>query len=355
MADVDPKELARRNVPLILLYVLALVPVVLWFVLVGGGVKGATGRGANSFKSKAALLRRSERQIKTLLGKIKAPEEKDRPFTQAHIQKFKELHEKYAEQLRAMREFIAERDAQLDRWFPDASSTRGLEWEKLPKHSDYVTDYNDRINDLVREYRDIVVPEENVAPRVYRQVPDKRQVRLFQKRFWVQKFLLQALREATAESKKAGREGAKIQEPVRFSELPVGIPAAGGKEKKPLVEPIGASLSFTCLFRDVPKVVERLLAQPVAMRVLSLKVAKAPFLIEKSDINLRVDGRDATFGEAYYTAEFQTHDDFKGEDHLDEYLPEPPISVTIEVEALDFNVKKPAEKPAEEESSSEGE
>ena len=39
MADLDPKELAQRNIPLIVIYVLALLPLPIWFVVVQGGLK----------------------------------------------------------------------------------------------------------------------------------------------------------------------------------------------------------------------------------------------------------------------------------------------------------------------------
>ena len=39
MADLDPKELALKNIPLIVIYVAALVPIGLYFTMVADGVK----------------------------------------------------------------------------------------------------------------------------------------------------------------------------------------------------------------------------------------------------------------------------------------------------------------------------
>jgi hypothetical protein len=344
MSDLDPKELVVKNKVLVVCYALAILPIILWFVLVGGGAKG-------EFQGNASKLRRSERAINSYLGKIKAENPSERPYTKHHIEAFTAQKAGYNDQVRALQKVVVDRDAELEKWFEDPLTSK-LEPGKSPKANDYITLYRTQIEALVKEYEAIVTPEGGGAPRVYSQEPPSNQLHLWQKRFWVQKYVLQAIQEATQPTADAGGPLGRVEETIRFGgDMPRRGEEEGGSE---VVERIGAAISLRCRFSDVPKVVERILAQPITFQILRVEVSKVDFMVEKSEYDLRVDGRDTTFSDPYYTGELENHEAFEPhKENLDHFLPEPSIKLSLELEVLDFKVELTPE-PSEEGGEGEG-
>ncbi len=333
MADVDPKDLAKKNAPLIVIYVLALVPIALWFVIVDGGVKGAR---KDSFASQSRKLKSKRSKINSMVKKIKSPEQ--RVYTDRDVKQFQEQHKVYGELITELKATLASGDTELEKWFPEFKVAEG----KYPKANDYITAYERKVLALGKTYADLVTPTDGGLPQVYSQPPSKskEQLKLFQKRFWIQEYLFDALVKGSAEGKKHGT-GAKIVQAVRFTEASMNI------EGPKILERHDVNLVFTCSARDVPTIVEKILAQPIAMQIRSLRMQKEAFVFEDPDLSIHVDGRSGYFADVYYTGELKDHEAYAGDDKQESYIREPAIRVTLDLQVLDFDIKKPKPAPPE--------
>lgn len=332
MADVDPKDLAKKNVPLIVIYVLAIVPIILWFVVVDGGVKGAK---KNSFKSQSRKLKSKRSKINAMVQKIKAPDQ--RVFTNRDVKRFKEQHEVYGGLIDELRATLASGDTELEKWFPEFKVAEG----KYPKANDYITAYERKVLALGKTYADLVTPTDGGLPQVYNQPPSKAkdQLKLFQKRYWIQTSLFDALVKGSEAGKALGT-GAKIVQAVRFTEAAKMDDTAG------ILTRHDVNVVFTCSARDVPTIVEKILAQPIPMQIRALRMQKEAFVVEDTDTAIHVDGRSGYFADVYYTGELKDHEAYEGDDKQESYIREPGIRVTLDLQVLDFDIKKP-KPPAE--------
>jgi hypothetical protein len=333
---VDPKDLAKRNIPLIVIYVLALVPIVVWFVAVSGGVKGGK---SGSFKSESAKLAKKRKKIRSMIKKIKDKEQ--RVYTKKDVTGFKDQHKVYATLIGELKQTLADRDTVLEKWFDDCGD---VPEGKTPGANDYITLYEKEVLELGKTYADLITSSDGGPPLVYSQAPSKDQLRLFQKRFWIQKHLLDSLVKGS-EAGKANGSGAKIVQAVRFTESNIRTSEPGPKE----VVRHDVNVVFTCSARDLPVIVEKILAQPISTQIRSLHMEKEPFVYDDPDTSIHVDGRSGYFADVYYTGELRDHDAFKGDDKQEAYIPEPPVRVTLDYQVLDFDIAKPPPPPAEDE------
>lgn len=330
MAGVDPKDLAKKNAALIAIYVLTILPLVLWYVLVEDGVYGAR---KDSFIASARQLGSNITNINSMINSINDPE--TRVYTQRDIDRLNEQHALYRKVIGDLKATLYDKDQALERWFDQYST---LKEGEEPKPNDYITHYNKKIKELTAEFADLVTPEDGGPPNIYRQPPPRNQLRTYQKRYWIQQCVLEAIRDGTEAARKRGEPGAKVVQAIRFTEARKGT----GDGSAALVDRIPANIVFTCSIRDVPAVIQKLLSQPVAMQITALKLVKESFLRDDPEKQVHIDGRGGYFPDVYYTGELETHDKYEGDDKQHVYIPEPSVRLNIDLAVLDFGVPKPA-------------
>lgn len=164
----------------------------------------------------------------------------------------------------------------------------------------------------------------------------KNQLEEAQKIYWIQQAIFEAILKAT------GGNAEVLTEPQFSREKPVD-----GQ----IYQTTRARIELSCSFRDLPKIVRKLLAQPICIRVSDLELTKAPFQINNTELRLNVDGMGSTFTDDYYSSELDDASLFPGEAKLEEILPEPAVKLTLSLEVFDF--EPPAPEPAEDEGAGE--
>lgn len=321
MAAIDPKELLLRNKVLVIAYVLAIVPIVLWFVLVDGGVKA-------DYKNATGQLTKNANAAKGMAKKIKDPAADPPVYTEGDVEAFKARQATYAEELKNLVAVVEGADAGLERWFDAFKSG-------APSTADYVTEYNKQVGLVTEKYKSVVTgPTGEVY--VYNDLPTGDALQRYQKRFWIQQAVLEALTQA-----QAGNQGATI----RLAQK-IDFPTAQSVAEGP-VEKIPARVTLVCPFPRIPLVIRELLARDIPMRVASLRVDKEAFSYDASDPRfkhygdakprLSIDGREYVFQQDAYTATLTADDQYKSQDH---WIPEPPVRVELLVETFDINKDK---------------
>jgi hypothetical protein len=327
MAAVDPKELLLRNKVLVIAYVLAIVPIVLWFVLVEGGVKG-------EYKKATGQLAKNANAAKGMAKKIKDPAAVPPVYTPADVEAFKDRQAKYAAELTNLVSVVEGADASLERWF-DAFK------DGAPSTADYVTEYNKQVGLIAEKYKPVLTGA-NGEDYIYNDLPTGDALQRYQKRFWIQQAVLEGLTQA-----QAGNAGA----PIRLAQK-IEFPAAVGEAQGP-VEKIPARVTVTCPFPRIPLIVRELLARDIPMRIASMRVDKDTFTYDASDPRfkhfadakprLRVDGTEYVFQQDAYTATLTATEQYKGQEH---WVPEPPVRLELMVETFDINKAKLPAPPA---------
>lgn len=327
MAAVDPKELLLRNKLLVIAYVLAIVPVILWFPLVDGGVKA-------EYKAATGQLQKNASAAKGMAKKIKEPEATPPVYTEGDVEAFKERQKKYAEELGNLVAVVEGADAGLERWF--AAFPNGP-----ANTADYVTEYGKQMGLITEKYKPVLTGPAN-EDFTYNDIPTGDALQRYQKRYWIQLAVLEALTQA-----QAGNQGA----PIRLQQK-IEFPSSQTPSEGP-VERIPARVTVICPFPRVPVVIRELLARDIPMRVASMRVDKEPFTYDASDPRFKhfadakprqnIDGRETVFQQDAYTAQLTTADQFKSQEH---WLPEPPVRLELLVETFDINKSKlPAPPP----------
>lgn len=344
MADLDPKELAQRNVPLIVIYVLALLPLPIWFVVVQGGIKdGKNDSVADALKK----LKRKQTTIKQFSERVKNNDPE--LFSPNHVQAFNDRATELKKQIAQLEDAIRERDKTLEMWFDDPQFS-GLKEGQLPDPADYAQYWKSKaIPQMVETYGDLVKPpEEGGDPYLYSSQPVKDTMKRDQKRYWAQKYILEGIRKgAKHESYIDGKLGkARLASAISFAS---DNSRGGSNEEKPIVSSFRAQVELRCSFRDVSTICREILAQPIPMQILALEVSKHPFRFEDRELQLTVDGSEKAFLDSNYSIKLDNFSDFKGDDKLEAYIPEPPVRVQIEVEILDFDLPPKAEEAKQEE------
>ncbi|MGE0708882.1 MAG: hypothetical protein AB7N76_22560 [Planctomycetota bacterium] len=343
MADLDPKELAKRNIPLIVIYLVALLPIPLWFALVQGQIRAGKTKSVADAISK---LKRKQSTVKTFADRVK----RNDPdlFTPQHVEAFNKRAEALKTQVAALEDLIRKRDENLEKWFDDAQFNN-LKEGQSPDHADYTQYWKSKaIPQLLETYKELVMAEGATDPYLYATPPAKDMMRRDQKRFWAQKYILEAITTG-AKHGITLQEGKQIKARLQ-SAITFGASTddkRGPNDPKPLVSSFRATVDLLCSFRDVGLIARELLAQPIPLQIVNLEVAKHPFRLEDRKLQLTVDGSEKVFQDDNFSIKLDGPELFKGDDKLEEYVPEPPVRLALEVDVLDFELPKAAPKPAE--------
>lgn len=339
MADIDPKEILSRNIPLVVIYVLALAPIGVWF----GVMSDIKSGKRNSFKAAFNKLRSKASQVNRLDGQIKAKDPNNPVFTKGHVEAFQKRKEALVKQNDALAKLVAERDKALKVWFPEKWKDKA--WSDPPEYTEYAEYWKETaIPKLKEEFKDIVTSDDPGAEaKLFGTAgpPGRNKMKEGQKKFWIQKAILTAL-----------KEGGKTRTP-RLNNVPVfsGTEAGGAPPKADdgsLYSTIGCQFDITGSLRDLPLILHALLAQKLPMQVTGLQVNKVPFRYARPwkqgpNEPALVDGAEAFFQEYFYSAQLQQASDFKQDQEA--YIPEPPVRMVIKVEVFDFHVKQAAAQP----------
>ncbi len=321
MAAVDPKELLVRNKLLLIAYVLAIVPIGLWFMLVENGVKA-------EYQAATGKLTKNASAAKGMAKKIKDPTADPPVYTEGDVEAFKVRQAKYAEELTNLVAVVEGADAGLEKWFEAFKAG-------APSTADYVTEYNKQVGLVTEKYKSVVTgPAGEVY--VYNDLPTGDALQKYQKRFWIQQAVLEALTQA-----QNGNQGA----PIRLA-AKVDFPTSQSPSDGP-VEKIPARVTVVCPFPRIPLVIRELLAREIPMRIASMRVDKEAFSYDSSDPRfkhfadakprLSVDGREFVFQQDAYTATLTAQEQYEGQEH---WIPEPPVRVELVVETFDINKSK---------------
>jgi hypothetical protein len=327
VAAIDPKELLLRNKLLVIAYVLAIVPIILYFPLVENGVKA-------DYKTATGALTKNANAAKGMAKKIKEPNATPPVYTQGDVEAFKARQEKYAAELNNLVAVVEGADAGLERWFD-------LFKDRKPDTADYVTEYGKQMGLVGEKYKPVVTGPAG-EDFTYNDIPTGDALQRYQKRYWIQLAVLEALTQA-----QVGNEGApiRLQQKIEFptSQVPTDGP----------IERIPARVTVICPFPRVPMVIRELLARDIPMRVASMRVDKEPFAYEAADPRfkhfseakprLSIDGRESIFQQDAYTAQLTAKEQYQGQEH---WIPEPPVKLELMVETFDINKSKlPAPPP----------
>ena len=350
---LDPKKLAKKNVGLIAIYVAALVPIGLWFVLIAGGVKGGRGKGGapsdpkwqpTSFAEANAALKGVKSSVDGLFGKIdkirkSASADTTEPvFTAKHEIAFTTRNRDLESQVKQMGGLLGERDRVLESWF---DKWKDLEAKKEPPHGDFMDTFKGEVERLGQENPKLTGWDPATKKsQLYSELPPNSSgaIRIWQKRFWIESELVAALK-ATGE--------ARLGMPIVF---PAGAttPQAPGAKKPYEMIPVGFGVVMP--FRDVPKLVREVLARTIAFRLVRLHVEQMelggpgsaydrskefpgppPFRVNETPKKYF----DRFTYEAFFENEGQLPVDAAAEEKL---VPEPPVKLEVLLDAYDFDM-----------------
>lgn len=327
MAALDPKELLLRNKLLVIAYVLAILPIILYFPLVESGVKA-------DYQKATGQLTKNANAAKGMAKKIKEPDATPPVYTEGDVEAFKARQEKYAEELKNLVALVEGADAGLERWFD-------LFKNRTPDTADYVTEYGKQMGLVSEKYKPVLTGPAG-EDYTYNDIPTGDALQRYQKRYWIQLAVLEALTQA-----QVGNEGSPIRLHTKIDFSPSQTPSTGPVERIP------ARVTVITPFPRVPMVIRELLAREIPMRIASIRVDKEPFSYEASDPRfkhfadakprLNIDGREYVFQQDAWTAQLTTQDQYKGQEH---WIPEPPVRLELMVETFDINkAKLPAPPP----------
>lgn len=318
---IDPKEILKNNLPLWITYGVALVPVVLWFLVVGGVVEQVQ-------KSEGALKNQST-ALESMAKKVGQKDADPPLYTPQDVEHFKKRKELYQAALDKLSGVVQSRDAPLERWFK-SGKWQGTDIDKVtPEFADYQVEYSGQVDQLKKTYA-ALLKDPSLVYSGEGLSADK--MVKFQKRFWVQQAVLDALKAGGAR---------QLAARVEFPEASAA--GAQGDPDRPYT-PITVRFAFLCSFRDLPRVTHALLTQEIAFRITQLVIEKAPIQIEKKEPapGLVITGPEGVFESESYGAKFRDQAPPSVNDQ-DAWIPEPPVRVDITLDALDF---RPAPKPA---------
>jgi hypothetical protein len=342
MAAVDPKELLVRNKVLVIAYVLALVPIVLWFVVVDGGAKAEFGAKAKDLESAASAA-------KGMAGRITKNDTENPVFTSGDVEALGKRQEAFRAELSSLVDVVNSTGGDIEDWFEAFKNTKE---GQSPNTADYLTEWSKQCNLLAERYKPLLTAPTGES-LVYNEQPAGDALRRFQKRFWVQEAILEALARA-----QEGNPGLAIRMVARLDFPAPNNNPAPGEPAKPY-EPIPARVTILCPFPRLPMVIRELLARKIPMRVTSLRVDKEQFAYESSDPRFShydqakprfsVDGREYVFQADSYPVTLSAAEHYEGGKPgtgQERWLPEPRVKVELMVEAYDFNKNAPPAPPA---------
>lgn len=358
MAAVDPKQLLVDNKVLVAVYLAALAPIPLWFVLVGGGVKGNPDRQSGSFEAEKAKLTEAKRSADSMSAKIGSTDPDNQLYTDKDVERLQARRDLYEKEVLALRTLVTGADVELEKWL-DVDSTRGLKEGQNPKNSEFASDWNKEIVKLHETYkkfkddkgvehweRDVATSdtgEDFIYGGAPGDAPAGGQEKQSQKRYWVQLAVLEALSSANLKAKDP-RLAAKLAARIDF----VAQAAVPSEES---YEPIKARVQVKAPFTRIPVIVRELLAQKILIRVTTVRVdSQAPFIIEHTQPKLQINGGEGYFLQTAYFARVDAagSSSVKTEELRDDarWIWEPPVVVELGLEVYDFR-KLETPKPAE--------
>lgn len=348
---LDPKQVIQKNIVLVVCYVVAVVPVILWVLLVVNGVQGgATG----SYKAVANQLRSKKNELEKMKKEIEA--DPALVFTPEHKKKFLERNEELNRQYDGMIKLVADRDNALEKWL---NTLGDVPKDKPPGTNTMQTALNTAMDILRKDYKDIA---EDSGPSktsfLQLETVAEGQQKKLQKQYWILARLLEALKKGGTPSP-ADPVPVRLLSTVEFGQIQVASSApgpGGAAPPKPLMTAIPVKIVATMTFRDIPKVCRELLAQDIVFRLKSLHTELLPFSIAKPDVGVMVNADPKPLYEStIYNATLANADKKPADEEL--WFPEPKLKVTIELDAIDLDmeaiippaaVAPPAEKQPEE-------
>ncbi len=363
MAAVDPKQLLVDNKVLVAVYLAALAPIPLWFVLVAGGVKGNPAPNSGSFDDAKRKLQDAKRSADSMSAKIGSTDPDNTLYTEKDIERLQARRELYEKEVLALRTLVTGADVELEKWL-DVDSTRGLKEGQNPKNTEFATDWSKevvKLHETYKKYKDdkgVEHWERDVATGdtgedfIYGGAPGDApaggQEKMSQKRYWVQLALLEALASANLKAKDP-HLAAKLAARIDF------LAQAAAAPEEPY-EPIKARVLIKAPFTRIPVVIRELLAQKILIRVTTVRVdSQAPFMIEHAQPKLVVNGGEGYFLQTAYFARVDAagSSSVKTDELRDDarWIWEPPVVVELGLEVYDFRklgTQKPAEGEGEE-------
>lgn len=304
-ASIDPKDLLLQNKGLVVAYVLALVPVILHFV-VNGGLAGEVA------KEKGAL-QRAQNELKAFHSQLSTP---DTPlFTEQDKERLTQRRKLYEEELGSLGGIVADRDAPLERWFAK------YEGEANPDFNDYLVEWeSNQIPNLVGKYADLLGDQGQAL--LFVDVPGRNELRMFQKRYWIQCAILEALKQGGA--KRLAHPGIDFRE----AELVKGADFA--------VIPV--RVTFMATFPNVPLVLKELLSTELTIRVAGMKITKDAFEFERE--NMAIDGSRRVFLDYAYGELLRNE---SPPSNPAQVITEPAVKVELTLQVYDFGEGKKKE------------
>lgn len=351
---VDAKAILQQNKVLIGLYVFAIVPIVLWVVLVMNGVEGDMSpppKGSKpSFDKAVSDLNRKKGEIASLIARIKQMKDaaKDHKtsanpvYTPRHTTEYQKRNDDLKKQYDDMANLVKGRQSKLDSWFPDSKiqdemKNGGL---KEPTAGNFKSVFDNEISRLQKEYADLVFDNPTSATKtcfLWQETPTPGALRTFQKKFWIQEQILIAMKKIAADH---GVE--QLLDKIDFG---TGAPPPADPKGGPrFLTPIPVKVVFKGTFRDIPKVLRELLAQDIAFRVTRVRVELLPFSITKGEkegfeppgLKVNTEAAKAVYDRPIYEAKLKAGQAPPTDEEA--ILPEPRLKVTIELEALNFEI-----------------
>lgn len=359
MAAIDPKQVILSNKVLVGLYVAALLPIPLWFVLVANGVRGnLSGQGSGPPGSYGATKKQLN-DAKALAGSMadKIGNAEDPLYTQTDVERLEKRKQMMSKQLDELRKIVKAADQSLESWF-DAFSA--LKEGQIPVKDEFTTEWNKQVTKLKEEFKPVLTTDtgENLA---YTDLPPggADQLRVWQKRYWIQEAVLQALTDANKSA--PGPTGhARLQSRMDFGASGPKLGDIGSaddaKGPPPPYDPIDVRLSVRAPLSRMPVVVRELLARKIPLRVKAIRYeTPAAFAMDHQKPRLTVDGKEGYFVQDTYFAKVDV-EEAKGLDLNDQarWIWEPPVVVELQLEVYDFR-KEATEAPAPPPAPAEGE
>lgn len=295
---IDPKELVLQNKGLVAAYVLALVPVILHFTVLSGM--------ASEVDTAKANLQRAQNALRGFHSQLESP---DTPlYTNTDKERLEARRGLYEEELGKLGGVVEERDAPLERWFEK------YEGQESPDFNDYTVEWeSNQVPELVAKYSDLL--GDLGQDLLFVDVPGRNELKLFQKRFWIQSAILEALQKGGATKLMHPGMDFRSSEPVAgadFSVIPIRV-------------------TFMSPFPKVPLILKELLSTELTIRIDGIKMQKDAFEFERE--NMAIDGSRRVFLDFAYGERLQNQAPPSDPEGV---ITEPPVKVELSLEIYDF-------------------
>lgn len=338
---IDPKQLAKENLPLVVAYSAALLAIVVYFLMVaplaagsgggGGKSRGRRGRGkgrskgkagANSFGAAKKQVERIKKNIEKLAKKV---DQKDL-LTKKDKAVWDQFKAGLATKAKDLKGLYVEKDRALERWFKtfeNLDMTAG----KAPRYGDFNSEYKAQYKKLVAEYQDLVGAGKDLVLRSDEVGKDPENIIEAQKKFWFKKDLLSIM-------KKVG-----VQKLISdISIFPNIADTKSTTKKAPPYDTYTCEIKVLIAFTKVPVFVREVLASELTYRVEKLNIARPVFdhkLEKPCKLSINSSGKRRFFEKSIVVASFPDDKKYPGGQE-EKLVPEPAIRLNMTVVGLDF-------------------